>query len=671
MGELYRTTLELPVSEVGRENPLPSLAGLGQPYELDVSSMPEQIAAGAAYGRVGSILPYLPLDNYRRDPRPSSIEAVAIENAALRAVFLPGLGGRLWSLTDRATGRELLHTPKVLQPTNFGLRNAWFAGGVEWNISTRGHSPTTCAPLHAAIVTGPGGTPVLRMWEWERMRRVIFQIDAWIPDDSNTLNMGVRIRNPQRHDVPMYWWSNAAVRQTEGLRVIAPADRAFFASYSGRLDTVGVPVHGGLDASYPAAIPHASDYFYDLPPELDRPWIAALDSEGYGLLHTSSQALGGRKMFSWGASAGGQRWQEWISGGSADSGGSGEDFASYCEIQAGLTATQYEHLRMPAQSMLSWVETYGPVQADRCAVHGSNWSHAVGAVSDRIPSVCPPERMKRVLTEYDELAERPPERHVAIGSGWGALECLRRTAAGDLEINFPATPFNASAMRELQEIWRELAVTGALPAVEPSLPPLSVLGEEWTGLLESAPAHWQRSYQLGVIAHARGDLVRARELYEESLQQAESPWARRALAWVSSAEGKSAEAAEDLVLAHEHKAGAAIWQLGAEAAQALLSAGDGRRALRLLEEVPEEHRERGRMRLLEVRAALVAGENDRAARLLQDGIEVEDLREGEDSLTRIWADVFPGKPLPQRYDFRMHVMDRAALIMSQLRAQRS
>ena len=111
---------------------------------------------------------------------------------------------------DRA---RLLYRNPILQPANLALRNAWFAGGVEWNIGTIGHSPTTCEPLHAARVLQPDGTPVLRMYEFERMREVVFQVDAWLPEDSPVLLVHVQIVNPSDTETPMYWWSNSRCRR--------------------------------------------------------------------------------------------------------------------------------------------------------------------------------------------------------------------------------------------------------------------------------------------------------------------------------------------------------------------------------------------------------------------------------------------------------------------------
>ena len=47
------------------------------------------------------------------------------------------------------------------------------------------------------------------------------------------------------------------------------------------------------------------------------------------------------------------------------------------------------------------------------------------------------------------------------------------------------------------------------------------------------------------------------------------------------------------------------------------------------------------------------GETALVREMLEEGIEVPDLREGEDGLHALWSSVFPGAPVPARYDFRM------------------
>ena len=74
--------------------------------------------------------------------------------------------------------------------------------------------------MHAGTVPGPDGSPILRLWEWERTRDLVYQVDFWLPPGSAFLFVGVRIRNPWPHAVPAYWWSNIAVASSAGTRVV-------------------------------------------------------------------------------------------------------------------------------------------------------------------------------------------------------------------------------------------------------------------------------------------------------------------------------------------------------------------------------------------------------------------------------------------------------------------
>ena len=117
-----------------------------------------------------------------------------------------------------------------------------------------------------------------------------------------------------------------------------PAAGAWRTTYDGAIAHVDIPFAAddpASDISYPLPAQRAADYFFQVPPA-QRPWIAAVQADGRGLVQTSTAQLRGRKLFLWGAAAGGRHWQEWLCGP-----GSG-----YLEIQAGLATTQLEHLRL-------------------------------------------------------------------------------------------------------------------------------------------------------------------------------------------------------------------------------------------------------------------------------------------------------------------------------------
>ena len=277
--------------------------------------------------------------------------------------MLPQLGGRVWSLHDLATGRDLIFANPKLAFANLALTGAWFAGGIEWNLGSTGHSATTCRPVFAGTVDTDRG-PLLRLWEWERTRDLVFQVDLMMPEGSPVLLVFIRVRNPDAVPKPLYWWTNTAADERPGVRVLAPATRAWRTGDEGSLTSVEVPFpdSADTDVSDPSSAQRAADYFFEIPADR-RAWIAAVETDGRGVVQTATEAMTGRKLFVWGTAAGGRRWQEWLSGSDA----------RYLEIQAGLATTQLEQLRIDGGGEVSWVEAYAPLQADPARAHGP-WS---------------------------------------------------------------------------------------------------------------------------------------------------------------------------------------------------------------------------------------------------------------------------------------------------------
>ena len=622
--------LVMPAAELGPENSLPALSG---PVDLHsavqaASDIPKEDQRYVGYGNVPGCLPYRMQDGYRRVLRPRTFRVAVLENEILRATFLLELGGRLRSLLHKPSGRELLAVNPVLQPANLAIRNAWFSGGVEWNVGLIGHSPFTCAPLFAARGAGPGGTPVLRLYEWERIRRVPFQIDAYLPDGSPVLFLHVRITNPNRTEVPMYWWSNIAVPETADTRVVVPADHAYRLG-GGGLERVEIPVLEGQDVTYTARAPHGTDYFFRIP-EGQPPWIAALDGTGRGLVQTSTDRLKGRKLFLWGQSPGGRRWQEFLS----------RPGHSYLEIQAGLATTQAEHLPMPAGAEWSWLEAYGLVEAGPAVVHGSNWGAAWRAVEAGLEAMIPRAHLEQEFARSKETADRSPQEIIQHGSGWGALERLRREAAGEPAMCSPALVFPEQSLAREQQAWLCLLREGRLPPGDPETGPESFLVQpEWRTLLETRirehdAGHWLAWLHLGVMRGYAGDLDSAREAFNTSLASRRTVWALRNLALLAWIEGRMAEAADLMEGALRLRPD--LLQAAVECGRLLIEAGQPKRWLEMLPWLPAPVRKTGRIIAIEGQAALRAGCLKRVEEILAAPPTVADMREGEVSLTDLW-----------------------------------
>ncbi len=666
MSELRLETIEISAARLGPSNPLPALHAY-HTASIDASAEDAKLDHPDR-GNEASILPYTLQDDYDRLLQPRKFTVAVLENDILRATFLLELGGRLWSLFHKPARRELLHVNPVFQPANLSVRDAWFSGGVEWNISIIGHCPLTCSPLFAARVSAADGSPILRLWEFERIRAVPFQIDFHLPDGSPFLFVRPRIGNPNEVAIPMYWWSNIAVDETEEMRVLAPAGRAFYHAYDRSLRSQDLPTRDGQDVTHPTRRAAAADLYFQIAPE-QRPWIAALDREGLGLVHASTQRMIGRKMFVWGMDPGGRRWQEHLS----------VPGHPYIEIQGGLATKQTEYVLMSAGARWEWLEAYGLLEGDPRSVHLADWRSAVGHVQERLEAALPREVLEAQFARFAVDADERPAEILHTGSGWGALENRRRARFNLTPVGIPGAPFPDASLGPEQEPWLRLLEDGALPHRDPAdIPGAYMTHSAWKTILENAVgagqgAHWLSLLHLGIMRYRYLDMNGARQAWEGSRELTTSAWSLRNLAMLSADEG-NADRAADLSAAAASMMPRST-PLAIEASEALLRAGRFADLRSFVASLPAPVAIHGRLRLLATIAALRLGDLTPVESFFARPCDIANIREGELSLSELWfewhearlsraeglpvnetlrARVRRAFPLPKEFDFRMN-----------------
>lgn len=509
MSTLRFTTQSIPCAALGAESALPDIMTNFNVQNRDAFFLDETDEIYEGYGQLQTAYPYRKYTCYTRELQQRIVKTAVLENKFVRGVFLPEYGGRLWQLTDKTTGKELLYTNDVLRASNLAVRDAWFSGGVEWNVGVIGHTPFTMDPVFAAELS-IGKTPVLRMYAFERIRAVVYQMDFWLDEASPALNCHMTVSNQNTEVVPMYWWSNIASPVYPDGRLFVPAQKAFTHTPEG-ICKCEIPVVNGVDISHYENISVQQDYFFAIDAQTPK-WIANADANGTGLLHTSTARLQSRKLFAWGNTDGAQRWQEFLT----------ENAGPYLEIQAGLGKTQYGCIPMAPNTTWEWTERYEPLKISPELLKAP-FSEGVAAIDAQVRE----SDAVHVAHTFGSSFVKNSASLVWEGSGDATLENQVRKIQ-ELPPLRPHLCFTSGDLR--QSAWHLLLSHHTLPEPSVTTPPTyDVKGEFWlkqlTALSGTSHDHWYVQYNIALLQNDAQRFDLALQAIDRCIAYKSIPWA--------------------------------------------------------------------------------------------------------------------------------------------------
>lgn len=633
--EITPSLLEIPGAPLPEENPLPMFRS--RQHDLDIASngtLSQQELDGLGKHGGFRVLPYGMQDRYTRQRSMRQYPAIVMENDKLRAVFLPQFGGRLYSLYSKEHGQELLFKNPVFQPANLAIRNAWFSGGIEWNVGQLGHAYHTCDDVYFAKCQAKGET-FLRMYDYVRTTGLFWQIDFHLPEGSSFLYAHVRIINDGKQAQPLYWWTNTAVPE-QGARIFSGSENIIYIDPKS-LVKEGQP-HGyghgimptlsrmpGVDISYPEAFDYTSEYFFQNTSDDPSPWEASVYPQGVSFLERSTQPLKTRKMFCWGQHSGGRNWQDHLT-----EPGKG----AYVEIQAGLTPTQSHGADLPAHREISFTQAFGSFDAS--ALRDGIWQESCAKIQHLADQVLPPQVIQALHQDYAAMADVPCGTLLHKGHGWGALEAMRREICKEPGIPAQLT-FEREGTKE-EEPWLALLEGKKLPPILPGQLPRSwMVDPAWRALLQKAieqdPQNPAGLIYLGVLEFENENDQAARTLWEMANEIQPTVIALRCLALALERDGQEQAALAAMGEAFRLEEENTV-PVTREYFAMLQKAGRFQEMWELYTSLPESVSQDERVMILASAAALELGQEDFLEQVYRHTFAV--IREGENQLCEIW-----------------------------------
>ncbi len=624
------STKKINCGDKGPMATLPDLVGEWNIQNRTIFHLDETDEIYQGFGKISSGYPYRQYNAYTRNTKETDVRTVILENEFLKAVFIPDFGGRLWELWDKQTGENLLYTNDVIRPSNLAICNAWFSGGVEWNIGMIGHTPLTMEPLFVNTLTDENNNPILRMYEYERIRNVTYQMDFWLEEACPYLKCRMRIVNQTDDLVPMYWWSNIAVPEYPGGRVIVAADEAY-TSGAADVTKTSVPYVNGVDMSLYNDIAEQVDYFFNIPAEAYH-YEANINADGYGLVQFSTKRLQGRKIFSWGNNRGSDRWQQWLT----------DNAGRYVEIQGGLGKTQYGCIPMAPCTAWEWMEYYGPLHIENPEDHAS-FEASKAFMQKEAERVIGPNSIYSKGGIEEELKYRKPialtkGTFVSSGSGYATTENLIREKT-DVTLLPKHLDFTSSDPR--QKEWNQLLTTGEFPCPQPESIPADYCGNEflYQKLVEytkNEPSNWYAWLHRSCYEYHQKKYKRATYSIEQSLNCQESSIGLYIQALLLINDGLVDEAMKTLKKACLiRKEDISFLK---DSFRLALDRKDYSLIIEVYESLSDTLKEDGRLQFYYITALGHTDQVEKAYALLTqgDGLELADLRECDGGIGELW-----------------------------------
>ena len=341
-------------------------------------------------GSSGKVYPLPFIDRIAEKPEPRAWKAVRLENAFVRVLILPELGGRIHVGHDKTNGYDFFYRQDVIKPALVGLAGPWISGGVEFNWPQH-HRPSTFMPADAHVERHPGGAVTVWLSEHDPMARMKGMHGVTLYPDRAYIELRARVFNRTPQVQTFLWWANVATRVHDRYQSFFPRDVSYVADHAKRAMSRFPRAEGlyyGVD--YPArakarrapsepsdlghwssgtSAPRADDLSWYANIPVPTSYMAMGSTEdffgGYdhaaeaGLVHVASHHISpGKKQWTWGNHAFGHAWDRNLT----DPDAKGEH-APYIELMAGVyTDNQPDFSFLQPGETKTWSQYWYPIQ---------------------------------------------------------------------------------------------------------------------------------------------------------------------------------------------------------------------------------------------------------------------------------------------------------------------
>lgn len=287
------------------------------------------------------VYPYVSYSETSNRPVLKKYKLIDLENGFIKVTICPELGGKVTSIVEKSSGKEVLYTPDVIRHARILPRFYFVAGGIEVSFPIS-HSPTQNETVSYKIEKVADRIYVT-CGERELRFGMHWSVEYSMATSDRHLTQRVVFHNPGKGNYPWMSWSNAAVPSARDTEYHFPNGKVL--SHSSRIDTIDWKKNGPRTE---ADIKEMTGYFWRTRDV--NAFGVYTPSLGVGLYHVADEKISpGMKLWSYGVGAD----SAWATLSTASR-------KPYVEIQGGPIGDQSIKLELKAGETRSHVEYWIP-----------------------------------------------------------------------------------------------------------------------------------------------------------------------------------------------------------------------------------------------------------------------------------------------------------------------
>ncbi|TKK67969.1 DUF5107 domain-containing protein [Ilyomonas limi] len=317
------------------------------------------------------VYPYFRFDGFTDKAVNKQWKVVEIENAYIKILILPEIGGKIWAAIDKKTSKPFLYYNHAVKFRDVAMRGPWTSGGLESNFGIIGHTPNCATPVDYTVQHEEDGSITCTIGALDLLTRSNWRMEINVPKDKAFFTTQAFWYNTTPAEQPYYHWMNAAAKASNDLEFIYPGNK--YLGHNGEYASWPVNKQNGKRISWYKENDFGGYKSYHVFGKYTNFFGTYYHDEDMGMARYSTHDdKAGKKIWIWGLSGQGMIWEKELT----------DTDGQYVEVQSGRlfnqnaegsSYTPFKHIAFEPYASDSWKEYWYPVNGTKGFVEANQY----------------------------------------------------------------------------------------------------------------------------------------------------------------------------------------------------------------------------------------------------------------------------------------------------------